>query len=85
MQIKQISVTTGRVLPYPRVPYSNCKPGVTLTAELAETDDPHAVHDELSRIAEDMVEKHSNTLIAYLAAHGPPDPLKRKPHPPNAS
>lgn len=66
MKIKTITVQAGRCFNHPYQQYSNLRPEVTMTAEIAEGDDPLACAKTLQQQAETLVEDHKRTMLASI-------------------
>ncbi len=66
MQITEITVTAGRVLPHPEHAYANIRPEVTLRAMLQPGDEPGQAVRALQLQAERLVEDHATVLVASI-------------------
>lgn len=51
MRIRTVTVGLHATVPNPQVPYSNVKPSVELTAEIADDENLDAIHKELAGLA----------------------------------
>lgn len=69
MKIVSITVGASLTIAHPRVPYSNVKPEITLTAELNEHDDIDGCYCELrTKIAQLLTEQIGG--LADVVANG---------------
>jgi hypothetical protein len=66
MQITEITISAGRTFNHPYEQFSNLRPGVTIKAFLASTDDPGKMINELQALAEKSVEDHKQALLHSL-------------------
>lgn len=66
MNIKTITVSAGRTFNHPHEQYSNLRPEVTMTAELAEGEDPIQATRQLQASAEQMVEDHKQGMLKSI-------------------
>lgn len=66
MNITIITVHAARTFNHPHEEYSNLKPGVSLTANLAEGEDAIAATRELQAKAEGLVEDHKEGLLKSI-------------------
>ena len=66
MNIKTITVSAGRTFNHPYESYSNLRPEVTMTAELADGEDARTATKELQAQAEGLVEDHKNNLLKSI-------------------
>lgn len=66
MKVQTIKVQAGRCFNHPYEAYSNLRPEITITAEIAEGDDPIACAKELQHQAETLVEDHKRTMLASI-------------------
>lgn len=65
-KVTSITVNAGRVFSHPYEDYSNLRPSVSMTAELAEGEDYTAAVKQLQATAEQLVEDHKNALLTNL-------------------
>lgn len=66
MTIKTIQVTAGRTFNHPHEQYSNLRPSVTMTADLAEGEDATTAAKALQLQAEGLVEDHKQGLLRSI-------------------
>lgn len=66
MNISKIVVRAGRTFNHPYESYSNLKPEVELTADLAEGEDATAAVKRLQAYAEGAVEDHKQGLLKSI-------------------
>src|ERR1700741_1874386 len=66
MKITHIVVRAGRTFNHPHESYSNLKPEVELSAELADGDDAIACTRQLQQQAEGAVEDHKQGLLKSI-------------------
>lgn len=66
MKVSSITVSAGRTFNHPHEQFSNLRPEVTMTAEIAEGDDAAQCTKQLQAQAEQLVEDHKNNLLKSL-------------------
>ena len=66
MKIRTIQVTAGRTFNHPFEDYSNLRPEVTMTAELADNEDANIATRQLQQRAEGLVEDHKQGLLKSI-------------------
>lgn len=66
MEVVSITVSAGRTFNHPYEQYSNLRPNVTITANLAAGEDPEKAVRELQAMAEKSVEDHKQGLLQSL-------------------
>jgi hypothetical protein len=66
MKVTTITVQAGRTFNHPYESYSNLRPEITMTAEIAEGDDPVECAKALQHQAETLVEDHKRAMLSSI-------------------
>lgn len=63
MRVKEITVTSGLVLPHPKIQYSTLKPQLSITAELAEGENVAEAHIRLRHECDNLLRAHGLEMV----------------------